>query len=41
MKKVLLPPCDNCGCTRETKCNCMRPNPKSQTQKKKQNRLKK
>jgi hypothetical protein len=31
--------CDNCGCKRLTFCKCQKPNPKSQTQKKKKRRL--
>jgi len=38
MKKELLAACENCDCKRQTRCNCMLPNPKSQTQKKKKHR---
>ena len=36
--KNLLPTCENCGCQRKTPCKCKKPNPNSQTQRKKQHR---
>jgi hypothetical protein len=30
--------CDNCGCKRESRCNCRLGNAKSQTQKRKRHR---